>query len=444
MAIPLHNKLWSILAKRFMKKIALIIMMLFLLSQALALDLNYQVTNLPYTNQTNVTVQGIINQTWTIACLANCTLTFPSKNNITFNNTNETVTFNISIPSDYTNQSITIAEFYSILDQNNTLNQSLTFIFNISLPPPNNITITSTNPINGAVFGLNDIIPSSVIINYSGIINYNKSNIILYYNNTIVPWITFIHDNQSFTFTLTEFYDGKYIGNWTLTDQNNQSANYNYTMTIQRNKPPRPIQITPDKGSYTTETITLQATMDNSDYALSYIIHDGLPDPNDPNWISMSPNQQVYTANINMNSQPVGQTYIKIIDIVGNQAIYNTGIISTTTTSLDIFRRIREVQSDTDITLDMTYTSKSGTGTLLRCKMDDFTSTQGGNRTNTWPTQGHTYITFNSQDYNLKNNYDTVINIGSTSQTMELNLNIPSSAILNYEYSTSIYCFLTP
>lgn len=431
-----------------MNKTTLIIMMLLLSTQALALEVNYQVNTLPYNNQTYIITQGIINETWTMVCLANCTLSIPDRTNITFNNQNETVIFNISIPANYTNHSTSIAEFYNLLDQNNSINDSLTLIFNISLPviiPPNNITIISITPVNETIFGLNDIIPSSVIVNYSGTINYNQSAIILYYNNTIVPWILFSHDNQSFTFTLQQFYDGIYTGNWTLVDQNNQSINYSYTMSIRRTKPPRPIQITPAKGSYTTETISLQATMDGPNYFLSYIVNDGLPSTNNSGWISMSANQQIYTSSINMNNEPVGQIYLRITDSLGNQAIYNTGIISSTTTNLDVFRRIREVEPNTDITLDMTFNSKAGTGKLLRCEMDDFTSPQGGNRTDTWPIQGNAYITLNNNDYNLRNTYDQVIDIGITgSKTMDLNFNIPTSAKINYEYSSTMYCFLTP
>jgi hypothetical protein len=419
-----------------------------MIASATNLSSNHSISSLPYTSQKSYLIDSILNTSLDLFCVTdNCAFTTPSEFTLNFSNTTQkNITFNISLPSNVSNAYYT--DIYGLRHNgSNVSNFSLSFNYNVSVPViPVNISSLRFSPLNNSYFGQFDSLPSKIIVNYSGHINYSNSIINLYHNGNPINWFNFSNTSNSFTLSLTQILDGNYEGFWVLRDNQNITKYINYSFSINQEDPPAPISISLEKGRYKSEVRDIVISMDSLNYSIYYLFNDGYPPIGSSNWVPIKlVNNQYMLSGFNFGSANIGHMYLKVIDIFGNIAIYPTGIISAPSINIEVENRIRSIEPGDEVFLDVDLSLKKGSGSNLRCKLDNFVA-YNSDSDYELPVKAHSSLRNTNDDnyIDLYNTYEETLKIpaNTISQDLEFSFRIPLSVRVNEDYRSVIECII--
>lgn len=366
--------------------------------------------------------------------------------NISINNSDYGVTpQNVTLPESIYFINLSRPGFFS---NSTTINLTNNTTINFTLSPnntttPQGVTITSITPANNTIFSADDTLPTSVRVAYNGNLDLSKSNITLLYNNSQQPFILFRDDpGRRFSFQIDQQPDGIYKGEWTLVSTNNVTTNYNYRFEIITTQPDKAFNIAPAPGKYTTETTTLQAETNQSNYTVQWIISDGYPNPLSSGWKSLAQTGTLYSEAINFENAAVGAVYLKVLDAAGNYRIQPTGIVSSPNFELDFERTRIEVFRDEIAEYEFQVIRKDLNKQKLRCKLEDLIKDRGTSRQRLINTNGKATLLYNDQEVDLLTEYEGTLQIGLTRiTTIELVYETPEVIPVG-DYEGTIECLI--
>jgi len=413
------------------------------------IESNHTAVSLPYQDTDTYQINGMMNTSIYINCsLGTCPFSSPLSLNLSFfNTTKKNLTFNITIPKGTPNGYS--KEVYKLYNNGSVIpNISIEFNFNVSVPGKKaNFTLKTFSPANDSYFGQFDPLPTAITIGYTGEINFSRSSIRLYHNNSLVNWWTLNKTNKSFTLNLQKSYDGLYEGRFSLNDSKGGGRIVYYRFQINQKSPSAPKAISPNKGQYKDEVHDLIVTMDSGNYTISYLINDGFPVIGSNKWATMSYiNGQYQVSDFDFGDASIGQIYVKVKDLFGNIAVYPTGIISMPSMSVDVESVTRLVRPGEEFSLDTQVRLKKDTGTKFRCRMSDFIANEDDDDEVIWASQSNAQLVFTNDDdevMELSKDYGDTLTIaqGVTSKSLDLTINIPLS-VVQEDYESNLECII--
>jgi hypothetical protein len=437
-----------------MRREIVFILLMVLLAGLVQASFHYDLVSLPFAANESVFFTGIPgdNISWNCTRVdlnSTCIYTMPGFFNYSFppsnfsNETNVTlnvsVLFNVFVPNGIINSQI--LERYDFY-RNGLIDDFLSFNINVSIPPPANpnssIVINQISPANGSGFNMFSTLPVQVIVNYSGIINWSRSNMMLLYNGSNVSWINRTLGDGGVVFRLGQVPDGVYSGNWILYDNVNNSLalEYSYYFVVKTVKPPMPVEVYPAKGRYANDVLQLLVRLDSINYGVFYIVKDSVPGYDDSWTIVPVLSNSFVIQNFDFGNQGLGALYLKIIDEVGNYRITPTGVISSPSFSVSLDDRIRSVDLGDRTVISGRFVQKKGSGSSFSCRMKDFSS---GNRS--WSVRGRVRIIFDKDTLEIEPVYSDSVAVDA-SEDFDMEIDIPDGNVANDDYTSNLECVL--